>query len=687
MPRTAGDRRARHRRWSGLLAACCLLAFGVAHARASTLVPDTSYAGTGNALFSFADGLVNELPWDVAVDQSTGTAFVVGGAGADAAILSVLANGSPNTAFSDDGKLLLDLSTTGNADSAYGVALHGGDLVVVGDAQVSGADYAVSVAVLDLTGRPRTSFGGDGIVHLNPGPGYDAGRGIGIDSAAKLWISGQSGGDTLVASFKLADGTPNDAFSGDGFDVRDLAGGGRNDSAPGLTLDADANVIAAGTRTLASGFPQGFVAEWTPGGELRTGFAGDGVVEVVTSTGFSVVASVTRLANGLIIAGGGVQPAAAPTRDSMLVVLNPDGTPAAVGTDGVLTRDLSREARGDFLNDVALTITGNGLLFAGGVHNAAGVFDPLVGIVDLDVADLADGNTTDADDADDEATEDDKFDDDPDVATDGGDAEELLDDDQVASAPIAADDGQNPANAVAPAASSVSTFSCPSETFMAGPVDRSGRLADYGTWMHGTTRCPPPPIGGGTPQPPGTGTPTPPVWDSSRWEVDRNRSMFARPTVSRGTSNRLIYSERQECRGPSNWSASQILTRPIPPTVNVTFVDGTVRQMNTSCNARTLAYITSRDDGQRVTIDAVGSARRKRARRIPLATLKASIPIGERRIVSARVSKRAQRLINRLRPRRIRVAVRRTLTDPLGQKRTVKRTFRVKLPKRKRIRR
>ena len=130
-------------------------------------------------------------------------------------------------------------TSTGD-DWAWDVALQNdGKIVVAGVAWVSRSDRSVALVRYNANGSLDTSFGGDGKVMRNLTPGWDDASGIEIQADGKLVTAGAAGGlggQLLVLRIE-ADGTPDTTFSGDGKVATNFTT--RDDFAWDLALQAD----------------------------------------------------------------------------------------------------------------------------------------------------------------------------------------------------------------------------------------------------------------------------------------------------------------------------------------------------------------------------------------------------------------------------------------------------------------
>lgn len=204
---------------------------------------DTTFSGDGFATVSFGAQLSFGI--DVAVDGDGKVVVVgtVGGGGAAAdrtTALRLNANGTPDTTFSGDGKISLNV-INGYEDATSVIPISGG-LFIAGEANAK-------IALVQLTdaGTLDASFSGDGkaivdlpgsyefITDLAEGP---AGTYTGVGGI------GQGGGRALVAQF-LPSGALDPAFSGNGWEAFNPSTG--FDLATDMAVNGDGDIIGAGS--------------------------------------------------------------------------------------------------------------------------------------------------------------------------------------------------------------------------------------------------------------------------------------------------------------------------------------------------------------------------------------------------------------------------------------------------------
>lgn len=232
-----------------LLITTLLLLLAPASAHAATLKPSLkvdSYFGVLRDDYG-SDYSVNEGAAGVATFG--GRVYTVGWTTVsnDISVLVVArhANGSYDTSFSGDGKLVLPVAAQGKADYGRGIAvLPNGHLRIAGELDTSSTSTpSMEPFVLGLTpgGAVDTSFGdgADGVQILPVSPQDDAMTRIAVDAGGRIALSGytKAGGfkDTLVALLH-ADGSPVQSFGTNGLRVIARAANNWHDDAADLVF-------------------------------------------------------------------------------------------------------------------------------------------------------------------------------------------------------------------------------------------------------------------------------------------------------------------------------------------------------------------------------------------------------------------------------------------------------------------
>jgi uncharacterized delta-60 repeat protein len=324
---------------------------------------DSSFSGDGK-LTDSADSFDGR---SVAI-QSDGRILVAGGSGADLALARYNADGSPDTSFSGDGRVTTDL---GGTDSGQAVAIQSdGTIVVAGS---TGADFALARYLPD--GSPDSSFSDDGKVTTDLG-GSDYGQSVAVQADGRIVVAGGSDGDKFALARYHASGSPDTSLSGDGT-VRTGLGGQTGRAA---AIQADGSIVVVGAinivPTAEYEFPHDDLAltRYTADGALDTSFGAGG--RQTTDFGFGYAANdigtaAAIQADGKIVVAGWsslVDWVFSSGRDFALARYNTNGSPdTSFGVDGRLTSgffDVYYDAD-DFIQGVAIQPDGK-IVVAGG---------------------------------------------------------------------------------------------------------------------------------------------------------------------------------------------------------------------------------------------------------------------------------------------------------------------------------
>jgi uncharacterized delta-60 repeat protein len=207
---------------------------------------DSTFSGDGRVCTGFG-----EWEWANAIAIQTDGEIVAGGSSYDSipcgfdgcyrdfALARYNPNGSLDTTFSGDGKVLTGL---GGDDSARGLAIQDdGRIIAAGD---NGGDFAL--ARYKTNGSLDGSFGGDGKISTDFG-GYDYGQAVAIQADGKIVVAGMysnsGNGDFALARYNT-DGSLNPSFSPD--DGKVTTGFGGDDVAHGVAIQDDGRIVAAG---------------------------------------------------------------------------------------------------------------------------------------------------------------------------------------------------------------------------------------------------------------------------------------------------------------------------------------------------------------------------------------------------------------------------------------------------------
>ena len=245
---------------------------------------DTTFSGDGRATLDFAGGLDEARAVAIQPDGKIVAAGVAHDASQirlDFALARYNPDGSLDTSFDGDGKVTIAFGAN-NITSADAVAIQpDGKIVAAGQAQVppTGADFAL--ARFNADGSLDTSFDGDGKVLTDFAGQPDIVRGMVLQTDGKIVVAGYadtSGGDR---DFGLArynpDGSLDTSFDGDG-KVTTSFGGAGYEAADAVAIQVNGKIVAAGDVAVTQNNRDHALARYNADGSLDTSFGGDGRV-------------------------------------------------------------------------------------------------------------------------------------------------------------------------------------------------------------------------------------------------------------------------------------------------------------------------------------------------------------------------------------------------------------------------
>lgn len=280
---------------------------------------DFTFAGDGKQAVPFgaidrANAIALQPDGKIVLAGSTGD-----GVSNHFAVARLNADGSLDTTFDGDGKLVLDL---GAHDEATAVLVQpDGKLVVAGFTDAGAADFAVVRLTAD--GSLDPTFSGDGKATADF-VGEDLARGAALQPDGKVVLAGSSTAgaqlNAAVARF-TTDGSLDATFDSDGLRLVSLDPG--SDEATAILVQPDGRIVVAGTNDVV------FLAARLLGdGALDATFDGDGVASIpfVSAQGqaFASARSATLQDDGKIVLAGRVT--VGPESDFAVARLNPSGS-------------------------------------------------------------------------------------------------------------------------------------------------------------------------------------------------------------------------------------------------------------------------------------------------------------------------------------------------------------------------
>ncbi len=233
---------------------------------------DLSFGTDGRVVTDFA--LEADIATAVAV-QADGK-LLVAGYNDDFILARYNPDGSLDTTFDGDGAVMTDFS--GSVDYARAVLLQGdGKIILAGYTDgIGGYDFAL--ARYNTDGSLDTSFDGDGKVVNDLSGNSDYLQAAVLQADGKIVVGGSSDGisiDFVLARYNT-DGSLDTSFDGDGLLSTDIDGSFEQCTA--LVMQPDGKILAAGFTENPGNYNFALV-RYNPDGSLDPTFDGDGKLE------------------------------------------------------------------------------------------------------------------------------------------------------------------------------------------------------------------------------------------------------------------------------------------------------------------------------------------------------------------------------------------------------------------------
>ena len=237
--------------------------------------------------------------------QSDGKIVVVGvshnGSDNDFAAVRYNADGSLDTSFDTDGKVTTPIGS-GNDRGATVAMQSDGKIVVAGESH-NGTDNDFAAVRYNADGSLDTSFDTDGKVITPIGSGDDAGLAVAIQSDGKIVVAGEShnGADDDFAVVRYnTDGSLDTSFDTDG-KVTTPIGSGR-DEGRAVALQSDGSIVVAGFGWNGTDDDVA-VVRYNPDGSLATGCGVVNYRSIGTAGNYTDGSGVTATNGSTVVTG------------------------------------------------------------------------------------------------------------------------------------------------------------------------------------------------------------------------------------------------------------------------------------------------------------------------------------------------------------------------------------------------
>jgi uncharacterized delta-60 repeat protein len=268
-----------------------------------------------------------------------------------------MSDGTLDTTFSGDGKVITDFTPVGGARGAAVVLQSDGKLVAAGSAGYGDIGYAEQLFALaryNPDGTLDVTFSDDGRTTTNLKPRYVSAGGLDLQADGKIVAAGAAGRRFALTRYN-ADGTLDRTFSGNG---KVIAPFGSEGGVSAVAFQADGKIVAAGG---ASDWQVFALARYNPDGTVDATFGENGITTTDITPCGDYASGIAIQADGKIVAAGsGCSSSFAVAR------YLPAGTPdTSFSEDGITTTDFTG-FEGYYDVAYAVAIQGDGKIVAGG---------------------------------------------------------------------------------------------------------------------------------------------------------------------------------------------------------------------------------------------------------------------------------------------------------------------------------
>ncbi|MCX7211794.1 MAG: Ig-like domain-containing protein [Burkholderiales bacterium] len=284
---------------------------------------DTSFNGNGKLVISVGSG--DDSGRSVTI-QPDGKIIVAGtsfnGSNNSFSLIRLNTDGSLDTSFDGDGKLIVPVGVANEVGSSV-TAQPDGRILLAGYSS-NGSDADFSLIRLNADGSLDTSFNGDGKLIMPVGSGDDIGKSVTVQTDGKILLAGYSsiGIDFEFSLIRLnADGTLDTGFNGSGKLIMPV--GSDEDTGQSVSVQTDGKILVAGNSFNGSDYDFSLI-RLNADGTLDTTFDNDGKLIVPVGTHDDLGYSLTLQPDGrILVAGSSINGS---TSDFSLIRVNADGS-------------------------------------------------------------------------------------------------------------------------------------------------------------------------------------------------------------------------------------------------------------------------------------------------------------------------------------------------------------------------
>ena len=286
---------------------------------------DTSFNGNGRVLAPIGTGDAGATAVAIQPDgKIVAAGFVSTGSNSDFALARFNIDGQLDITFNGTGTVITPVRF-GN-DLAFSMALQADGKIVVAGSSSNGFDDDFAIVRYNTNGTLDTSFNGTGKVFTAFGSANDQAYAVAIQTDGKIVAAGFSfigaGNDFAVARYNT-DGSLDTGFNVTGKTTTPV--GTSTDLANALAIQSDAKIVAAGQAHNGSNIDFGLV-RYNADGTLDSSFNGTGKVVTPIGASHDVVYGIAVQSDGKIVAAGAsVNSEPIPNADIALVRYNVNG--------------------------------------------------------------------------------------------------------------------------------------------------------------------------------------------------------------------------------------------------------------------------------------------------------------------------------------------------------------------------
>jgi len=266
----------------------------------------------------------SELAYSMTI-QADGKILLAGysnnGGNDDFALARYNSNGSLDSSFDGDGKVITPMGLSNDVGRSVTVQADG-KILVAGNSK-NGSDYNFALVRYNPDGSLDSTFGSNGKITTSAGSGYDGGgdKSVTVQADGKILVAGTSSNDFALVRYN-SDGSLDTSFDGDGKVTTSISSSWDSlDYGFSLAVQADGKILVAGAAR-----PNGFaLVRYNSDGSLDTSFDSDGKVTTPVGSHSGYSKSVSIQADGKILLAGDSNDGSNNT-DFALVRYNPNGS-------------------------------------------------------------------------------------------------------------------------------------------------------------------------------------------------------------------------------------------------------------------------------------------------------------------------------------------------------------------------